>query len=172
MIKKLLAHLWSDESGASAIELALVAVFILVPLLLGSTELGRRIWVMSQLNNSVRVGMEYVLANHYTGSISGTSLQNAVRSATNLGTTVTVAPPSACGSAYSCFGCPVSSGVTLSSTSTTCAAGGTSGKYAGLTASYSYTPLFHACGGLVPESACPLTSAAITLSSTALARIQ
>jgi Flp pilus assembly pilin Flp len=173
MMKKL-THLWSDESGASAIELALIAVFILVPLLLGSTELGRRIWVMSELNNAVRVGTEYVMANHLSGSgITGTSLQNAVRTATNLGTAITIAPPSACGSAYSCFGCPTSSGVTLSSTSTTCGAGGTSGTYAGLTASVSYTPLFHACGSLLRDTwVCPLTTAASTLSSTAVARIQ
>jgi len=174
-MKKSVLRLWCDESGASAIELALVSALVLVPLLLGATELGRRVWVKSQLDNAVRVAMEYVMANHYTDStnITGPELQNAARSATALGTAVTVLPPSACGSAYSCYGCPSSSGVTLGVTqTTTCTGGDTAGKYAGLTASYSYTPLFHACGGLLPTSVCPLTSTAMTLSSAVVARIQ
>jgi Flp pilus assembly pilin Flp len=170
-MKKLTVRLWCDESGASAIELALLSVLVLVPLLLGSTELGRRIWTWSQLDNSVRVGLEYVLAKNLSNP-TATDIQNAARSATALGTAVTVAPPSACGSNYYCFGCPTSTGVTLSATSTTCAAGGNSGTYAGLTASVSYTPLFQACGGLLPATLCPLTSTATTQSSTLVARIQ
>lgn len=173
-MKKLTARLWSDEGGASAIELALISALILVPLLLGATELGRRIWVKAQLDNAVRVGIDYVMANGLSGTaITGTALQDAARSATSLGTAVTVAPPSACGSAYWCYGCPTSSGITLGgSLSSTCAGGGTAGTYAGLTASVSYTPLFHTCGGLLPAAVCPLTSAATTLSSGVVSRIQ
>ncbi len=57
-MKKSVLRLWCDESGASAIELALVSAFILVPLLLGATEIGRRIWVKAQLDNAVRAGVE------------------------------------------------------------------------------------------------------------------
>lgn len=176
---KRLSRLWSDESGASAIELALLSALILVPLLLGSTEIGRRIWVKAQLDNAVRVGMDYVMANHkrctFSGSVmtcsfTGTDLQNAARSATSLVPAITVVPPTACGSVYACKGCPTSTGVTPQST--TCSDGSAAGLYAGLTASYSYTPLFHACGGLLPTSVCPLTSTAMTLSSAVVARIK
>jgi Flp pilus assembly protein TadG len=176
---KRLSRLWSDESGASAIELALLSALILVPLLLGSTEIGRRIWVKAQLDNAVRVGMDYVMANHkrctFSGSVmtcsfTGTDLQNAARSATSLVPAITVVPPTACGSVYACKGCPTSTGVTPQST--TCSDGSAAGLYAGLTASYSYTPLFHACGGLLSTSVCPLTSTAMTLSSAVVARIK
>jgi Flp pilus assembly pilin Flp len=171
-MKKLAQRLWLNESGISAIELALISALILVPVLLGSSEIGRRVWVKSELDNAVRVGIEYVMANHLT-TVSGTAVQNAAQSATRLGTAVTVSPPSACGTAYSCFGCPTSSGVTLGGTSaTTCASGGTAGTYAGLTAQYSYTPLFAGCGGLLPTSVCPVTSAATVMSSFIFTRIQ
>jgi Flp pilus assembly protein TadG len=164
-------HFWSDESGASAIELGVVSALILVPLLLGGTELGRRIWARAQLDNAARVGINYVMANHQA-SPTGTAIQNAVQSATYLGTAVTLTAMSGCGSAYYCYGCPTSSGVTLSGTSTTCGAGGSSGKYAAMTASYSYTPLFQGCGHLLPSAVCPLTSAPITLSTQVVTRIQ
>jgi Flp pilus assembly pilin Flp len=168
-MKKLAAHLWSDQSGASAIELALVATFLLVPLMLGATELGRRIWINSELDNAVRVGMEYVMANYLAGSISGTSLQNAVRAGTSMGTAVTVSPPSACGSAYSCFGCPTSSAATLTTSPTNSPPGRTPGTYAGLIMSYSYT-LVQGRGHLLPALFC--ASTATTLSTSIVDRIQ
>jgi len=171
MTGKAVTRFWSDERGVSTIELGLVSALILVPLLLGATELGRRIWVRAQLDNAARAGIDYVMANHQA-SPSGTAIQNAVHSATYLGPAVTLSPLSGCGSAYYCYGCPISSGVTLSSTPTTCSAGGSSGTYAALTASYSYTPLFHGCGGMLPSSVCPLTSGPITLSTQAITRIQ
>jgi Flp pilus assembly protein TadG len=171
MTVKRITHFWSDESGASAIELGLVSALILVPLLLGGMELGRRIWATAQLDNAARAGIDYVMANHQTNP-SGTAIQNATQSATYLGTAVTLSPLSGCDSAYYCYGCPTSSGVTLSSTSTTCAAGGSSGTYAALTASYSYNPLFQGCGGMLPAAVCPLTSGPITLSTQVITRIQ
>ncbi len=168
MIQKLIVGLWSDESGASTIELAVASVLILVPLLMGSTEIARRIWVKAQLDNAVRVGMEYVLANHLT-TLTGPDLQIAAQSATSLnslGMAVTVSP--ACGSDYTCSGCMTSDGAIT----TTCSNGETTGTYAGLTATVSYTPLFHACGGLLPETICPLRTGAAPWSSTAVARIQ
>ena len=182
-MKKSMLRFWSDESGVSAIEMALISAFILVPLLIGSLEIGRRIWVKAQLDNAVRAGMEYVLANHkscpiisgvMTCNFTSTDLQNAARSATSLVPAITVAPPTACGSAYVCYGCPTSSGVTLGGSSTTTCSDGTTkaGKYAGLTASYSYTPWFHGCGGFLSTAVCPLGSGAITFSSAVVSRIQ
>src|SRR5258706_4840034 len=111
-MKKSVLRLWCDESGASAIELGLIAAVILVPLLLGSTEIGRRIWVKSQLDNAVRVGLEYVLANRVSAPTASNVL-SAAQSATSLVPAITVAPLSACGSNYVCYGCPTSSEVTL-----------------------------------------------------------
>ncbi len=176
-MRKLLANLRSDESGISAVEFALVLALILAPLLLGATELGRRIWVKAEFDNAAQAGVHYAMIkgciNASTCSFTGTGIQSAVQSATSLSTAVTVLPPSGCGgSAYYCYGCPASSGVTLSTSLQTCASGGTSGTYMGLTAQYIYTPLFSSCGNLLPTSICPLSkTATITWSETLLSRV-
>jgi Flp pilus assembly pilin Flp len=170
-MRKLLAHFWSDEGGLSAIEFALVATFILVPLLLGATELGRRAWMKTQFENAAEAGMDYAVL---AGCVTATNCQlpgivNAVQTATSLGNAVKVAPPAGCGGAYYCYGCPSGSGVTLTAASGNCGSGGTSGTYAGVTATYTYTPLFKACGNLLPSSIC--SSATTTWTVTTIARI-
>jgi len=174
-VRKLLNRFWRDEGGLSAIEFALVSTFILVPLLLGATELGNRAWIKSQFENAAQAGMDYALvkgcANATTCAFTAAGIQNAVQTASALGTAVTVAPPSGCGGAYQCYGCPSSSGVALSATSATCGAGGASGTYAGLTATYTYSPLLHSCGDWLPTSVCPASTATITWTATAIVRV-
>lgn len=181
LMRRLLAHFWSDERGLSAVEFALVSTIILVPLLLGATELGRRIWMKTQFENAAQAGMDYaaLLRCPTVGFSSDCSIYstpsviagivNAVQTATSLSTAVTVAPPAGCGGQYYCYGCPSGSGVSLTATSGTCASGGASGTYAGLTATYTYTPLFSACGDLLPSSIC--SNAPITWTVTTIARV-
>jgi Flp pilus assembly protein TadG len=176
IVRKPLTHFWRDEGGVSAIEFALVSTFLLVPLLLGASELGRRAWVKTQFENAVQAGVDYALvkgcANATTCAFTAAGIQNAVQTASALGTAVTVAPPSGCGGAYYCYGCPASSGVTLSASSVTCGSGGTSGTYAGLTATYTYSALYHSCGNWLPTSICPASSTAtVTWTVTAIARV-
>jgi Flp pilus assembly pilin Flp len=176
-MRRLLAQFWSDERGLSALEFALVSTFILVPLLLGATELGRRAWFKTQFENAVEAGMDYAAltgcpnenCSILSSSSFTTGIVNAVHKATSLGTAVTVGPLAGCGGAYYCYGCPGGSGVSLTATSGTCGSGGTSGTYAGVTATYTYTPLFGACGGLLPSSICSNT--AITWTVTTIARV-
>jgi Flp pilus assembly pilin Flp len=168
-----LSRFWSDEGGVSAVEFALIAAFILVPLMLGATELGYRTWAKTQFENATQAGIDYATikgcANATTCGFNAAGVQNAVQTATALGTNVTIAPASGCGVNYYCFGCPGASGVSLSATSTNCANGGTSGTYVGLTASYSYTPLFQSCGDLLPSMLC--SNSPITWTVTAVARV-
>jgi len=176
IVRKLLIHLWRDEGGLSAIEFALVSTFVLVPLLLGATELGNRAWIKTQFENAAQAGVDYALvkgcANATTCAFTAAGIQNAVQTASSLGTAVTVAPPSGCGGAYFCYGCPSSSGVTLSASSVTCGSGGTSGTYAGVTATYTYSPLLHSCGDWLPTSICPASSTAtVTWTVNALTRV-
>src|SRR5262245_4113273 len=98
--------LWFDESGSSAVELGLISATILVLLLLGASETGWRIWTKLQLDNAVRVGIEYVLIH---GDSNSTDMLNAARSATLLDAGVTLRPAN--GSNYSYCGCASSSGV-------------------------------------------------------------
>jgi Flp pilus assembly pilin Flp len=175
-MRKLLHRYCRDDSGLSAIEFALVATFVLIPLVLGVGELGRRAWTRQQFENAVQSGLDYALiagcANATTCAITAAGMQNAVHTATALGANITVAPPTACGGAYFCYGCPGGSGVTLSASPTTCGAGGTSGTYAGVTGTYTYTPMFHACGELLPTSVCPSSaSTTITWTFTTVARV-
>ena len=162
----LLIRLWSDENGTSAIELALVTSLILVPLLLGSTEIGWTVWTRSKLDNSVRAGMEYVLIH---GGSNATNIQNAARSATSLGTAISVSPTNG---SYSYCGCASSQGVGAVTCGSTCGDGSRAGTYAGLTASMSHAPLLRGCGRSVPASICPASGEPELWSSTAVSRIQ
>jgi Flp pilus assembly protein TadG len=177
-MRRLLAHFWSDERGLSAIEFALVATFILVPLLLGATELGRRSWTKTQFENAAQSGVDYAIykkcSTPTTCAFTNSDIVNAVQmtatASSALGANVVaVAPPAACGGAYYCYGCPSASGVSLSATSTNCANGGTSGTYISLTATYNYTPLFHSCGDLLPSVIC--SSTAITWTYSPVSRV-
>jgi Flp pilus assembly protein TadG len=155
-----LLRLWSEQSGVTAVELALLAAFVLAPFLLGATELGRRIWTKVQLDHAASAGVQYAVLN---GVGSTTAINTAAVNATSLTLTATSSP---------FYGCPTSTGVTPQAQGSSCSSGGTAGTYVSVTATASYTPLFHSCGGLLPESVCPLTSAASSLSSSASARTQ
>jgi Flp pilus assembly protein TadG len=137
-----LVRLWSDESGASAIELALVTTFLLVPLLLGGAEIGRRAWTKSQIDNAARAGVEYAFSNVRTtncpisSSDANTKINNAAASATLLTVTAT--------SSIFC-GCPTSSGVAVQAQGSTCSDGMAAGDYVTVKATMTYTPLFSGC---------------------------
>jgi Flp pilus assembly pilin Flp len=172
-VRKLLRRFYCDDTGVSAIEFALIAAFILVPLVLGATELGYRTWAKHQFENAAQAGMDYGMykrCNAQGCGFTATDIQNAVHNySTRFGPNVTVAPAPGCNTDYSCFGCPGVSGVTLTTTQTTCGDGAISGKYVGLTATYNYTPLFQACGDFLPSGLC--SSAPITWTVTAVARV-
>ena len=174
-MRKLLLRFCCDEAGVSAIESALATALILAPLLLGATELGRRAWVKTQFENAAQAGIDYAMVK---GCVAATNcaftaagILNAVQTASKLNTAVTVAPPAGCNGAYFCYGCPGTSGVTLSASSGNCGAGGASGTYMGLTASYTYTPLFSSCGYLLPSSICPAAGTTVPWTASLVARV-
>jgi Flp pilus assembly pilin Flp len=170
---KLLLRFCHDEAGVSAVEFALIATFILVPLMMGASELGYRAWSKQQLDNAAQAGMDYAIVKQCSGPITcgfdAAGIQNAVQTATRFAANITVAPAAGCGANYFCYGCPSGSGVTLSATSGNCANGGSSGTYAALTATYNYTPLFQACGSFLPSGLCGNTP--ITWTVTSVARV-
>jgi Flp pilus assembly pilin Flp len=106
-----LVRLWSKESGAAAVELALLATFVFVPLVLGATELGHRTWMTAQVNTAARAGIEY--AALYGGNT------NAINTAATSATRLTV---TAISSIFT--GCPTSTGVTPQTNGSACANGG------------------------------------------------
>ena len=96
-MRKLLLRFCCDDTGVSAVEFALIAAFILVPLMLGASELGYRTWAKHQFENAAQAGMDYAVvkgcASATACAFTATGMQNAVQTATSLGTKVTVAPP-------------------------------------------------------------------------------
>src|SRR6266702_4204248 len=97
-----LSRLAADTGGASAIEFALVATFLLLPLTLGLYDFGTALYSWLQVGNAARAGAQYINVNGYsstyktTGNICvpagplSTSFTCAVQGATSLGTNVSV----------------------------------------------------------------------------------
>jgi Flp pilus assembly protein TadG len=161
----LLVRLWSDESGASAIELALLATFLLVPLLLGGTELGWRTWTKAQIDNAARAGIEYAVSNVSAtdcaiSSAASTNINEAAAGTTKL-LTVTATSTVFCG-------CPTLSGVTPQAIGSTCSDGMAAGEYVTVNTTMTYSPLFSGCEWKnAPLNFCSV----IALSSTRTARL-
>src|SRR5262249_41130449 len=90
------------------------------------------------------------------------AINTAATSATGLTVTAT---------SSSFFGCPSATSVTPQANGSQCSSGGIGGIYVTITATTSYTPLFHSCGELLPATICPLSNSASSMSSTAISRI-
>jgi Flp pilus assembly protein TadG len=173
-----LRRLAAATGGASAIEFALVAAFLILPLTLGIYDFGTALHSLMEVGNAARVGAQYVNVNGYSsayttsGNSCGTPPSNtftcAVQSATSLGTNVTVSV----GNAY----CGCQSGTTYNAetfsppcnvcnannTSNCCPAGQTPVTLAQVNASYTYPPIF-SYFGFGPSSGFNLAAQATAL---------
>ena len=156
------------NAGIAALEFALIApAFFIV--FAGMTDLGHAMYMRVRLEAAVAAGTNYALvnANSVGSSSAGTSLAQAIASfvATSNGGTVPNATivlndgqtvqvtggiQTVSGSASNadlCY-CPTGSppnwswGSAVSPCGTSCAGGGTAGKFVTITASYQFTPLF------------------------------
>ena len=171
-----LRRLAAATGGASAIEFAFVAAFLILPLTLGVYVFGTALWSWMEVGNAARAGAQYVNVNgpsSYTtsGNSCGTPSNTftcAIKSATSLGTNVTVSV----GNAY----CGCQSGTTYTAetfsppcnvcntiyTSNCCPAGQTPVTLAQVNASYTYTPIFSYLG-FGPSNGFNLTAQATAL---------
>jgi hypothetical protein len=164
--------------GASSIEFALVATFLVLPLTLGLYDFGTALWSWMQVGNAARAGAQYVNVNGYssTYTTSGNSCPStptntftcAVQGATSLGSNVSVSV----GSSY----CGCQNGTTYASqafpppcnvcgsfiTTNCCPAGQTPVTMTQITATYNYQPLFNYLG-FGPSSGFNLTAQATAL---------
>lgn len=169
-----LSHLRSAAGGASTIEFALVAAFLILPLTLGIYDFGTALYRWLEVGNAARAGAQYINVNGYSSSYNTTtacptsSFTCAVQAATSLGTNVTVAVgPAYCGcesgSTYNgaAFNPPCNScGGTY--TAGCCPAGQTPVTLAQVNATYSYKPIF-SYFGFGPSSGIPLSAQATAL---------
>jgi Flp pilus assembly protein TadG len=92
-----LSRLAAATGGASAIEFALVAAFLMLPLTLGIYDFGTALYRWMEVGNAARAGASYINVNGYsrnydtsTLSCSANNFTCAVHSATNLRSAVAV----------------------------------------------------------------------------------
>src|SRR5579864_7868484 len=170
-----LSGLGRAAGGASTIEFALVAAFLILPLTLGVYDFGTALFRWMEVGNAARAGAQFVNVNGYSSSYNTSTLSCsnsnftcAVQAATSLGTKVTVSVgASYCGcesgSTYNAktFSPPCNScGGTY--TSNCCPSGQTPVTLAQVNATYNYKPIF-SYFGFGPSSGIPLSAQATAL---------
>ena len=157
-------RLAAATGGASAIEFALVAAVLILPLTLGIYDFGTALYRWMEVGNAARAGAQYINVNGYssnyktagnTCSAPNTSFTCAVQGSTSLGTNVKVSVGGAyCGcqsgtSYYSQSFSPPCNACGTTYTSNCCPAGQTPVTLAQVSATYNYKPIF-TYFGLVP----------------------
>ena len=142
------ARLATATGGASSIEFALVATFLLVPLTLGLYDFGTALWNWMQVGNAARAGAQYINVNGYSSTYTttgnscpaapaNTTFTCAVQGATGLGSAVTVSVDPA--GSY----CGCQNGTTYTA--------------------QAYSPPCNACGSFVTNNCCPVGSTPVTM---------
>src|SRR5262245_57188538 len=96
-----LRELIAATGGATAVEFALVASFLIVPLTIGVYDFGTALYYQMQVGNAARAGAQFInvngySSNHNTASIAcaNNNFTCAVQGATPLGANVTVSAAS------------------------------------------------------------------------------
>ena len=145
--------------GATAVEFALVAAFLLLPLTLGVYDFGTALYYQMQVGNAARAGAQFINVNGYSAndntaslSCSNKNFTCAIQAATPLGTNVTVsaaAPYCGCqsGTTFTTASfSPPCNVCTASLTNNCCPATQTAVTLAQVNASYTYYPIFSYLG--------------------------
>lgn len=127
-IRTFFKDLLRRESGASAVEFALILP-IVVALLIGIIDVGRMAWTKMEVQAAARAGANYALVNA-AQVYAPANIKAAVTSATGL----TVTP----GEPVKETGCLDASGTTV----VACGIGVVAGDYVSVPASATYTPIW------------------------------
>jgi Flp pilus assembly protein TadG len=141
----------SDSSGVAAIELALMAPF-LVLLMTAGFDFGRALYEQHRLAGAARAGVQYAIRSSSTWTDS-TNIIAAVRSDANDTANALTVSTSQCT-------CP--SGTTKCSTAATCTGSAISGTYVQVTVAESYATVV----------TYPFVTTPLSLSSKAIIRVQ
>ena len=169
-----LRELIAATSGAAAVEFALVASVLIVPLIIGVYDFGTALYDQMQVGNAARAGAQYLNVNGYSAidntseQCSSSNFTCAVQGATPLGgnVTVTVASPYCGCQSGSTFTAasfsPPCNVCSASLTSNCCPEGQTAVTLAQVNASYTYYPIFSYLG-FGPSNGFNLTAQATVL---------
>jgi Flp pilus assembly protein TadG len=155
-----LLSLLTTSGGAAAVEFALVATFLIIPLTIGLYDFGTVLFRQMEVGSAARAGAGYAA---FCGCFNSTNITNAVQNATATGLTVTAtpAPSQACicpdGTLASTLG---SSATPPNCGGTDCSAhgGGFDSAYVTVNAQATYNPIFPYPG--VPTGGFTLSAAA------------
>lgn len=140
-----------DARGASAVEFALLAPF-LVAILIPTADLGMGLYSKMQVQDAAQAGAQYAVFHGWNSA----AIQNAVTSATSLSSiSASPAPTQSCGCASGTSIMPAACG-------TTCPDGQSAGTYVTVAAQAQYQPL-------IPY---PALGTSVTLSAQSMVRIQ
>jgi Flp pilus assembly protein TadG len=169
----LLSRIGVARGGASSIEFALIAAFLILPLTLGIYDFGTALYRWMEVGNAARAGAQFINVNGYSSSDNTATLSCtsnnftcAIQASTPLGSSVTVSV----GTAY----CGCQSGTqyyvktysppccSASNPGSCCPTGQTSVTMAQVNATYSYKPIF-TYFGFGPSSGIPLSAQATAL---------
>ena len=178
--------------GASSIEFALVATFLVVPLTLGLYDFGTALWSWMQVGNAARAGAQFVNVNGYSSTYTTSSnscpstptntFTCAVQGATSLGANISASVSNSycgcqngttftaltCSSGVPCPPCNVCNSAYAASAPNNytapncCPVGQTPVTMTQVTATYDYKPLFNYLG-FGPSSGFNLTAQATAL---------
>ena len=172
-----LSRLAAATDGVSAIEFALVAALFMLPLTLGVYDFGTALWSWMEVGNAARAGAQYVNVNGYSSSyttsgnscaIASNTFTCAIKSATRLGTNVTVSVANAycgcqSGTTYTAEAfSPPCNVCNVNLANNCCPAGETPVTLAQVNASYTYEPIFSYLG-FGPANGFNLTAQATAL---------
>jgi Flp pilus assembly protein TadG len=152
------------NDGAAAVEFALLASFLIVPLTIVLYDFGTALFRQMEVGNAARAGAGYAA---FCGCFQLNSIKSAVQNASSGGFSITATPvPSqacACpdGTLASALGSAAIPTSTPSCGGTNCSAhgGGFDSTYVTVNAQATYNPIFPVTG-LVPAGGFVLTSAA------------
>ena|ERR1700686_1191058 len=140
-----------NSEGVAAVEFGLITP-VLIGLLVPLTDLGMGFYQQMQVRDAAAAGAQYALRHGW----NSTAIQNAVTSATGLGSiSASPAPGQSCG-------CPNATSVSISTCNSTCSDGQPAGTYVTVNAQSVYTPL-------LPY---PVLGSDVTLTAQSIVRIQ
>ena len=145
-----------SERGASLVESALVAIFVLVPLLIGAIDFGRACYVAIEVANAARTGAQYGSQNMVAMVDTAHMITVAKSEAPDVSSSCG-AGKNACWVANypkAVWGCECSNnstagGGTLNSTSCSCPSGHMV-QFVLVTTKVTYTPMFNIFGKFPP----------------------
>jgi Flp pilus assembly protein TadG len=131
-LRRFFARVAGDQSGAAAVELALLAP-VLTLMMVSVIDIGLGVYRKMQVEDAAQVGAQYAMRNGFDAN----AISNAVISATNFSSiTASPAPVQFCG-------CATGSGISTLSCGTTCPGGAVAGTYTTVSAQATYSSLLN-----------------------------